>query len=197
MKPAPVLLAQGLGFEREGVRVLSALDFSVGPGLTWVRGGEGRGKSSLLRLMAGRLQPSAGTLQRHAAAVYFEDPADPDADAVVAQAWLDTRRARHAGWDRAQERRLVEAFGLAEHMAKPLHMLSTGSRRKVGLVGAAASGAALTLVDAPFAALDAPSVRVLMALFELAAAGTARAWVVADHECPAALAGVPLIDLGG
>lgn len=197
--PGAVLQAHGLGFRHPGTDVLAGLSFSIGPGLAWVRGGDGRGKSTLLRLMAGTLAPTAGELRRGTASVWFEDAADAAANATVAQAWLEARRALHAGWDRALERRLVDAFGLAEHIAKPLYMLSTGSRRKVGLVGAAASGARLTLVDAPFAALDTPSIRALTALFEQAATDARRTWVVADHELPAALAGVPLagwVDLG-
>ncbi|MEY8877526.1 MAG: hypothetical protein AB9M60_13530, partial [Leptothrix sp. (in: b-proteobacteria)] len=84
----------------------------------------------------------------------------------------------------------------------PLFMLSTGSRRKVGLVAAAASGAALTLVDNPFAALDAPARQLWLQVLSEAAADRTRAWVVADHDVPTAwvasappaLAGV--IDLG-
>jgi ABC-type transport system involved in cytochrome c biogenesis ATPase subunit len=203
IQPTPrstaVLRAQDLGLRHAGVDVLAGLSFSIACGLTWVRGGDGRGKTTLLRLLAGTLAPTGGVLQRDAASVWFEDAADGAENATVAQAWLDARRARLAGWDRALERRLVDAFGLAPHIAKPLYMLSTGSRRKVGLAGAVASGARLTLIDAPFAALDAPSVRVLMALFEQAATDAQRAWVVADHERPAALAGAPLaawIDLG-
>lgn len=172
--PTVVLQAQGLGFQRHGIRVRSDPSFRVGPGLTWVHGGERRGKSSLLHPMAGLRAPTAGTLSRDAASLSFEDPAEPAQGATGAQAWLDARRARHAGCDRAQERRLVAAFGLAGHMAKPQSMRSTGSRRKVGLVGAGASGAAPTLVDAPCAALDAPSLRVPAALFAQAAAGSAR-----------------------
>lgn len=197
--PGAVLKARGLGFRHPGVDVLADLSFTVGPGLGWIRGGDGRGKTTLLRLLAGTLAPTAGVLQRDADAVWFDDAADAAADASPARDWLHARRARHVGWDLALERRLVDAFGLTEHIGKPLFMLSTGSRRKVGLVGAAASAARLTLVDAPFAALDMPSVRVLTTLFEHAAKDARRAWVVADHELPAALAGVPLalwIDLG-
>jgi ABC-type multidrug transport system ATPase subunit len=78
-------------------------------------------------------------------------------------------------------------------------MLSTGSRRKLGLVAAAASGATLTLLDTPYGGLDAPSSRVLSQLLAEAAQGTQRAWVVADHGLPTALDGVPLagvLDLG-
>ena len=51
----------------------------------------------------------------------------------------------------------------------------------------------------PFAALDGPSGRRLAGILADAAAGAARAWVVADYELPASLAGLALrttIDLG-
>lgn len=193
MSDAPSTVVRGQGL---GLHALSGLSFDIGPGLAWVRGGEGRGKTTLLRVMAGQLAPATGTLERLPGVPWFEDPYDPAEDDTVAQAWLTARRRLHPAWDRALEAQLAEAFGLAEHCPKPLYMLSKGSRRKVGLVGAFASNALLTLVDSPFAALDAASVRLLTALFLEAAAGAQRAWVVADYECPDALSGVPVIDLG-
>ena len=53
---------------------------------------------------------------------------------------------------------LIQAFELTPHLEKPLYMLSTGSKRKVWLAAAFASGAAVTLLDQPFAALDKASV---------------------------------------
>ena len=177
--------------------MLSGLSFTLQPGLTLLRGGEGRGKTSLLRLMAGSLLPSGGSAHRAAESVYFESPDDPAHDNVGARAWLGARRG--AGWQTEVEVALIERFGLAAHIDKPMFMLSTGSRRKVGLVAAAASGAALTLIDLPFAALDASSGRVLAALLTEAASGTDRAWVIADYACPPSLIGLPfsaVIDLG-
>jgi len=166
---------------------------AIAPGLTLLRGGEGRGKTRLLRQLANE--------RRHDC--FFEHPADAEHDAVVTQAWLDQRQQRFASsWQAAVATALIEGFGLTEHMTKPLFMLSAGSRRKVGLVAAAASGAALTLLDTPYAALDARSGRLLSELLAKAATlteGTDRAWVLADYELPAALAGVQLaglIDLG-
>jgi ABC-type nitrate/sulfonate/bicarbonate transport system ATPase subunit len=67
-------------------------------------------------------------------------------------------------------------------------MLSTGSKRKVWLSAAFASGAALTLIDQPFAALDAPSIRFLRELLVEASEHTSRAWLLADHAAPAGIA---------
>ena len=197
LAPDRFLSASKLAFSYPGRPVLANLSFTLQPGLSLLRGGEGRGKTSVLRLIAGRLVPSAGAIHRAAESVYFEDPADPAHDAVVARAWLDTRRG--AGWQAADEADLIERFGLAAHIDKPMFMLSTGSRRKVGLVAAAASAAALTLIDTPFAALDASSGRVLTAMLAEAAAHNDRAWVIADYVCPPSLVNLPfaaVIDLG-
>ena len=191
--------AQQLMLSRGGALLWRDLSFCVGPGLSFVRGGEGRGKSSLLHVMAGTMEPDSGSVRRLARTTFHENPADPAHDAVVASAWLAARQANLPDWDAEVATGLIEAFGLAEHIHKPIYMLSTGSRRKVGLVAAAASGAELTLIDTPFAALDKPSCRVLTQLLCDAAEGDRRAWVMADYELPASLAGARLaglIDLG-
>ena len=59
-----------------------------------------------------------------------------------------------------------------------------------------ASGAALTLLDMPFAALDKGSIRFVLALLEEAATHPARAFVVADYTAPAGVPLAGLIDLG-
>lgn len=170
------------------------LSFALRPGLSLVRGGEQRGKTSLLRLIA-----AAAVAQGQSCC--FENPADPAHDDLVARTWL-TQRQPPSSADKGLATLaagLIEAFGLAEHLDKPLYMLSTGSRRKVGLVAAAASGARLTLLDTPYAALDARSGRLLSELLAEAAANRQRAWVIADYELPAGLASLPLaasIELG-
>lgn len=200
--PSPVWLqARDLAFHIAGHPVLHGLTFDISPGLSLVRGGEGRGKTSLLRLLAGQLAPTAGQLQGlpGTAGVSLEQPQDAAFDAVVADAWLAQRQAGCPGWQAALAADLATALGLDEHRHKPLFMLSTGSRRKLGLVAAAASGAALTLLDTPFAALDGRSCRVLAELLADAADDTQRAWVLADHSVPDRLAGVrwaTVVDLG-
>jgi ABC-type multidrug transport system ATPase subunit len=193
---APALVeTQALAFAYPGLNLLTGLSFAIHPGLTWVHGGEGRGKSTLLRLLSGALLPTGGTLQRQPGAVFHETMTDKSLDPVPARAWLQATQARYPDWDIGQAQRLVQGFDLADHMAKPIHMLSTGSRRKLGLVAAVASGARLTLLDQPFAALDAASRTLLAELLAEAAQDEVRAWVLADYELPAALAGVRLAGL--
>lgn len=194
-----LLDAQDLHFAPAGAPLFDRLSFQLRPGLTLVRGGERCGKSTLLRIIAGTQAVDAGRLQRAARSCFHEQPADASHDPVVAADWLAARQAACADWDAAVAAALVEAFGLAEHLGKPMFMLSTGSRRKVGLVAAAASGAELTLLDTPFAALDAASCRVLAELLAEAAEDRRRAWVLADYELNPRLEGIALaalIDLG-
>ncbi|MFZ9374197.1 MAG: ABC transporter ATP-binding protein [Burkholderiaceae bacterium] len=196
---APWFEAHDLGHAEGGQVVLRGLTFRIGPGLTLVRGGEQRGKTTLLRLLAGELQPSQGTLQRHAAQVFRADRAEPEhAERTIAQAWAQHGR-RWPQWDDALAHDLADAFGLTEHLHKHPHMLSTGSRRKAACVVAFASGADVALLDVPHASLDASSSRVLTELLAEAAQHPRRAWVVTDYEplpgiADSAYAGV--IDLG-
>lgn len=195
----PVLRALGLHHRYPGALLFDLPDLQIRPGLTLVLGGDGRGKTTLLRILAGELAPTSGSITRDQEGVVLEHAVDPADDAVVARAWLAERQARHRAWEAPVARTLAEAFGLDPHLDKPLYMLSTGSRRKLGLVAAAASGAALTLLDTPYAALDAPSCRVLTGLLAEAATQRHRAWVVADHVRPPGADGWPLagvIDLG-
>ncbi|MCF8159233.1 MAG: hypothetical protein K9J76_00880 [Polaromonas sp.] len=69
-------------------------------------------------------------------------------------------------------------------MGKSLHMLLSGTRRKVLPAAVLASGAALTLLDEPFSALDRPSVNFLHEVATDAAHHPRRAFVIADHQAP-------------
>ncbi len=89
MNDAPALVrAEGLGFAFPDHVVLRDLDFALRPGLTLVRGGDGRGKTTLLRLLAGKYRPTAGTLQRAGGPVFHETLSDAALDGVVARAWV-------------------------------------------------------------------------------------------------------------
>lgn len=205
--PPPVLEATKLQWRWGSPELLNFETLRLPPGVTWVGGGEGRGKTTLLRLLAGDLLAPASTLalagvseQAPAAAyrqrVFWMDPRTEAFDPISAQQFFTTTAARYPAWDAELQAHLVDALGLQPHQDKPLYMLSTGSKRKVWLAAALASGATLTLLDTPFAALDKASIGHLLEFLNAAAQHPKRAWVVADYQPPP---GVPLahtIDLG-
>jgi ABC-type multidrug transport system ATPase subunit len=196
---SPLLTAQSLSHTFGDRPLFEGLDIRIGPGLSLVRGGDGRGKTTLLQILAGERAPTSGMVVRPDEPVCLPHPVDPADDAVVARDWLARQQPRYPRWSQDAAERLASSFALGPHLDKPLYMLSAGSRRKLGLVAAAASGAALTCLDMPYAALDAPSGRVLTALLGEAAAQRQRAWIVADHDMPPGWTGLPLaavIDLG-
>ncbi|MEN9888483.1 MAG: hypothetical protein RL559_520, partial [Pseudomonadota bacterium] len=73
--------------------------------------------------------------------------------------------------------------------------LSTGSRRKVALVGLLASGTAITCLDQPYASLDMASVGVLRGFLQDMAEQPTRAWWVADYVADPALAWASVVQL--
>ena len=195
-----VLQVQGLVFSHPQQPVFAGWSARVGPGATLVQGGESSGKTTLLRLLAGALAPAQGQLVLNGTAlaqapdayrrqVFWMDPRSDALDALTVRAWLQTLPAQHAAWDAAALAAHVQGWGLDEHLDKGFYMLSTGSKRKLLMAAALASGAPLTLIDEPVAGLDHGSVRYLcQALAATTAAQPGRAIVVAHYE---ALAGVP------
>ncbi len=179
---------------------MRAWSADLGPGLTLLHGDTGSGKSTLLRALAGEPAPGLAlrgglalplaALPGDAAAwrrqVFYVDPGTQAFHAMGVRESVAQLRADDAGFDTARWEALAEAFGLAPHLDKGMHMLSTGSRRKVWLACALASGRPLTLLDEPGAALDAASVRALQAaLAEVAQAGRRLVIVASGEAWPA------------
>jgi len=195
-----ILQIDDLGFAYPGEAPLwRGWSANIGSGVTQLFGDTGSGKTTLLRILAGTL-PATGCLtlaglrldQDAAAyrqAVFHVDPATEAWHQMTGEACTAALQAGDSGFDAARWQALVAAFGLAEHIAKPMFMLSTGSRRKVWLAAALASGRRLVLLDEPTGGLDGPSVRALWSAVEDFATRPERALVIASSE---AITRVPL-----
>ena len=152
----------------------------LAPGLVAVTGDEGAGKTCLLRSLASDAVAPAGKVQLPDC--LWLDLSLPGQDDLTPHQVWGTLRQRSPRWDLTLQEDLAQALGLGPHLAKKLLMLSTGSRRKVALVALLASGATVTCLDQPFAALDAASAGVVRDYLAGVAEHTTRTWVVADHE---------------
>jgi ABC-type multidrug transport system ATPase subunit len=204
-----MLTIEGLWFRYPNPQVEIFTNWSgeILPGLTLVQGGDGRGKSTLLRLLAGALPADEGKLtlngiplkdkpDAYRQQLFWMEPRADAFDQLTPPQYFEYVRNRYPGFDAGLIAPLVEGLGLEPHMGKQLFMLSTGSKRKVWLTAAFASRAALLLLDEPFAALDAPSIAFVKEQLQGISANAGRAAVIADYAAPS---GVPLagvIDLG-
>ena len=202
------VLVHGLSFGYPHCAVFDNFHATLSPGLTLLRGDESCGKTTLLRLLASELTPQAGRLvlagldarsdpDGYRARVFWADPRSDALNDLTPRAWFTGLSQQHGAWDAAALQAHITGFLLQPHLDKPLYALSAGSRRKVLMAGALASGAPLTLIDEPVAGLDKPSVAYLAKALAHHGTQPGRMVVVAHYE---ALAGAPwdqVVDLPG
>ena len=175
-------------------------------GVTLVSGGEDSGKTTLLRLLAGELTANTGELiinnislrhqhQAYKQTVFWANPRNETFDQLTLSAYFESQKRNYASFDDALLADLIDGLSLTEHLHKNIYMMSAGSKRKVWLAAAFASGAAVTLIDEPFAALDMASIGFVKRLLSEAADHSSRAWVIADYEAPKGLKLAATVDL--
>lgn len=136
----------GVACVRGGRLLFEGMDLTLAPGEALrLTGGNGSGKSSLIRLAAGLLRPAAGTIERGSAIALADEHLALDGELGLARA---------LGFWRGNVGAALDALGLAPLAAVPVRLLSTGQAQKARLARAVASGAALWLLDEPLNGLD-------------------------------------------
>ncbi|PZU93818.1 MAG: nitrate ABC transporter ATP-binding protein [Chelatococcus sp.] len=156
----------GVSYAAGGTRILSDVDLAVPQGGFHVLvGRSGCGKTTLLKLAAGLLRPTAGTvsvaghrLDGPGAEIGFVFQAPTllewlaAEDNVLLPISLE-RRVMPA--DREKARALLARLGLAGLSKRYPDQLSGGQQARVAIARALVTGPRLLLLDEPFAALDA------------------------------------------
>lgn len=168
----PHVAIDGLAFHFKTRTVFLGLDLTLGAGLTWLRGRNGRGKTTLLKLLGGVLTPAAGRIRlddidsiadalAFRRASFYCGGEAPALDWLTAREWLELHLALYAGADRAALGRHLDAFHIPDIGAQPVTGLSLGQYKKLQLALALALPTRLLLIDEPFNGLDAQAVDVL------------------------------------
>ncbi|MCU1589428.1 MAG: transporter ATP-binding protein [Frankiales bacterium] len=164
----PVLLASGLVVDFGAVRAVDGFDLSVGAGTSVALvGRNGAGKSTTMRVLAGVLPPTSGTVviagvdaAHDAAAVRAAVGYCPDVGGLIPRAtpWEHLQlAARLRGMDgdwRSRGRDLLEQFELADAADRVTAGFSHGMGRRLSVVLAAFHRPKLLLLDEPFDGVD-------------------------------------------
>ena len=189
-----MLSAHGLSCVRGERRLFTNLDFTVDAG-EWlhVRGENGAGKTSLLRMLAGLSQPAEGEIR------WCGTPIQ-DADSTFRQnmlffghhgalkedltAFENLTFAAAIDGDQLLEPNALLAlnrFGLKGREELPVRVLSAGQKRRVMLARLATRNAKLWVLDEPFTALDVKAVDLLAHLISAHVASGGMA-VITSHQ---------------
>ncbi|MBD0711143.1 ABC transporter [Streptomyces sp. CBMA291] len=143
-----------------------------------VLGPNGRGKSTLLRLLAGLARPTEGSVTTHAPVAYVpQSHAAPFAYSVTDMVLMG--RSRHikayttpGRRDRALAAEALERVGIAHMADRSYTELSGGERQMTLIARALAAECQVMVLDEPVSALDLRNqARVLTLLQELAGSG--------------------------
>jgi len=165
------LEVKDLACRRSGRLIFSGLSFALAGGEALVvTGRNGAGKSTLLALLAGRLQPEAGTIRAEgigeatlAERLHWVGHRDALKSALTAEENLAFAQ-RLLGEPALAPREALEAVGLAHAAPLPVAYLSAGQRRRVALARLLVARRPLWLLDEPTSALDLASQGTLLRL---------------------------------
>jgi len=180
-----MLQATDLHCVRGQRELFKGLHLSVAPGqCLHIAGDNGAGKTSLLRILAGLLAPTAGTVrwkgvditqtrEEFGAELAFVGHLNGGKDELTALENLRFEAAlRGADAGEASAMRALRRFGLEDFADVFVRHLSQGQKRRVALARlCGASRAPLWILDEPFNALDVGAVDGLYALIDEQLAG--------------------------
>ena len=184
-QPAAGLLGARALACRRGRRLLfKGLDLQMRPGsITWLRGRNGSGKTSLLRILAGLSAPAEGevtwqgaalgasAMAAHRGTLYIGHANALKDDLTLTEAVAFLARLQALDDAPRRARAALDRLGLGSRRDAMVRTLSQGQRRRGALARLALDDAPRAWVlDEPFDALDKDSVTLLSGLIEAHAA---------------------------
>ena len=181
---------------RTDICIFEKLNFSLTDGqILYLHGPNGSGKSSLLRMMAGLLQPITGSMHWNGEKIsksldgfreeiiYVGHQNPAKRDLTVEENLLFWVRLVGEHRKRESVDRALSIFELYHLRSTPSRFLSAGQIRRLYLARLVASKASVWLLDEPFNSLDQSSINALQSIIDshIEDGGAA---IIATHEKP-------------
>lgn len=154
-----------LEFDYSDTPLLKGVSFSLRPTqLLHVQGDNGKGKTTLLKLLAGLLHPTAGDIRyAGSSCCYVGHKTGVSALLTVREYWALELSHEHT---RVSFEEAIARLALQGTEDRLCGLLSVGQRRRVGLLRLLVSNAKLWLLDEPFSALAHQTVLNLKGVIE-------------------------------
>jgi ATP-binding cassette subfamily F protein uup len=174
--PAPLLLLDGIRLTLGGKTLVDGADLVVNEGdRLCVVGRNGSGKSSLLKVAAGLIEPDGGEVTARSGVTVRYLPQEPDLSAhATTGAYVEAALA--PGDEPHRATMLLDALGLTGE--EPTGTLSGGEARRAALAAVLAPDPDVLILDEPTNHLDIPAIEWL----EGALAGMRGALVLVSHD---------------
>ena len=160
-----MLAVSNLSFERYFERVFEPVNFELNAGsLLLITGSNGCGKTTLLRLLAGLLEPSEGKIHVKEQPLYAGHfPAIKDDLSVEENIlfWMKFMGTRKAGQMTGLCKQVIEEIGLTPVALQEGRTLSAGQRKRCSLARLLFCDESLWLLDEPYSNLDPQGIAML------------------------------------
>lgn len=179
---APPIRADRLSVRYDGNLALEQVSFTVAAGeRVAVVGPNGAGKTTLFKVLAGILQPAAGSVKIHGhgpgshvcvgyvpqrATINLEFPVSV-AEVVMLGRIREIgllRWPQRADWSRVDS--ALARVGMQDYRARPIGSLSSGQQQRIFLAQTVAQEADIVLMDEPLTGLDLPSQEVIFEILD-------------------------------
>lgn len=158
----PCLSLEKLTFHRDWQVILHDVNLAIYP-QRWVilRGANGCGKTTLLKLCVGLLTPTAGKISCNGTYRYLghQNGIKPNQTLAGFTGSLENETQQRKVGD------LIELLDLKPYIDIPFHQLSTGLKRRIALVQLFTPSADLYIIDEPLDNLDPASCHRVWQLF--------------------------------
>ncbi len=208
VNPAPLLSAQGLCFDAGGRRLINNVDLNITPGhSTVIMGANGSGKSLLLRLLHGLLDPTAGEVlwrgqpldrtARQEQAMVFQRPVMLRRSVAANLRFALSVRGVRGAARKAREAETIALARLDDLKDRPARVLSGGEQQRLAMARAMICAPRLLFLDEPTASLDPASTLAIEQLIQDARTSGATIILVTHDAGQARRLGDDLIFLHG